>query len=366
MCLSLLTLVSSSTGLFDQAFMETICDWYDFNAAKLTKASWKRIEGGMSVLTDALYNYATKNGINVIRQCPVTAMKDEGGKICVTYAGSPHPAPQTKYAAVFSTTTFGCLQRMDLLDLKLSSDNLCGIRALSYDRATKVAIKFKTAWWRDLIPNGGVSSTDLSISKVVYPSWDDGPTSAYTIIVSYSWAQDATRMAALMHANDQESTNPTDPIVQLCLRDLVTLWSKTKHHQTVEKLQHLYIAHHVFSWSHDPYTAGAYALFGPGQFEYLYPQFTKPLCGNKLSICGEAVSAHHAWISGAFDSSYNAIYAWCKAHCYRDTAKKLKKSPFGGGENENTAELDEDVLNWHLGLAKQEREYKTKNLVTQT
>lgn len=344
--------------------METICDWYDFAEAKLKGVDWWRIDGGMSVLTDALYHHATKNGVTVVTQCPVTAMKDNVDTITVTYTGNPQPAPGTEYAAVFNTTTLGCLQRMDILGLGLSPDNLCGIRALSYDRATKVAIKFTAPWWRDLIPNGGVSNTDLCISNVVYPSWDDGPTSAYTIIVSYSWAQDATRMAALMQVNDQESTDPTDPIVQLCLRDLATLWSTTKYPQTVEQLQSLYSAHHVFAWSHNAYTAGAYALFGPGQFEYLYPQFTIPLCGNKVSICGEATSAHHAWIAGAFDSSYNAIFAWCTANGYSDAAKKLTKSPFAGGEGENTAELDEKLLLWHLGMAKQE--HKAKNLVTQT
>lgn len=348
----------TSTGLFDQAFMETICDWYDFTDAQINDVDWWRIEGGMSVLTDALAADATKNGATIVTGCPVMAMKDNGHSITVTYAGNPQTAPPTEYAAVFNTTTFGCLQRMDIQGLGLSPDNLCGIRALSYDRATKVAIKFNTPWWRDLVPEGGSSSTDLCIRSVVYPSWDDGPDSAYTIIVSYSWAQDATRMASLISANDVESTDPADPIIQLCLRDLVTLWSKTDYPQTVNGLLGHYSAHHVFSWSHNPYTSGAFALFGPGQFEYLYPQFTLPLCNNKLSICGEAVSAHHAWISGAFDSAYNAVYTWCTANNYVGPATKLQDSPFGGGSGEHTAELDEKLLQWHLGLAKQERKAK--------
>ena len=348
-----LIITCRSTGLFDQAFMETICDWYDFQEADLTGAKWYRIEGGMSVLTDAMYDYATKRGVTVLKQKPVTVMKDHKHSISVHFAGSDSPQ---EFAAVFNTTTFGCLRYMDIQGLNLSAHNLCAIRALSYDRATKVAIKFTQPWWRGLIKDGGVSGTDLCISNVVYPSWDDGSDSAYTIIVSYSWAQDATRMAALMQANDLESTDPTDPVVQLCLRDLVTLWEGTQHRQTVEGLLALYSAHHYFSWSHDPFTAGAYALFGPGQFEYMYPQFTKPLCDNKFNICGEAVSAHHAWISGAFDSAYNAIFQWLfhKGHLVK--AAKLTGSPFAGGEGKNTAELDENLLLWQLALAKKEHE----------
>lgn len=348
--------------------METICDWFDFDDAQ--NAHWYRVDGGMSVLTDALSNYATKNGANILKRCPVTAMSDNGQTITVKYAsenaGELQPKPPTEYAAVFNTTTFGCLQHIDIQGLKLPADNMCAIRTLSYDRATKVAIKFKTGWWRGLIPNGGVSNTNLCISNVVYPSWndseDDGTESPYTIIVSYSWAQDATRIASLSNVNDHESTDPTDPIVQLCLRDLVTLWSTTKDHkQTLEGLQSQYIAHHVYSWSRNPYTAGAYALFGPGQFQYLYPLFTTPLCGNKLSICGEAVSAHHAWISGAFDSSYNAVYAWCTANGYLSKAEELRNSPFACGKGHNTAELDQKLLLWDVELAKLEQKRDSRS-----
>lgn len=340
--------LSRSNGLFDQAFMETICDWFDFNEPKFTGALWYRIEGGMSKLIDALSQFVTKNGVTIINDCPVTAMRREGKTVRIICAGTPQSVPPKDYAAVFSTTTFGSLQRIDVQGLGLLLDNLCGIRALGYDYATKVAIKFKNPWWQGLIPKGGVSSTDLCISNVVYPSWDDGLDSAYTIIVSYSWARDATRMAALININDQESTDYTMPIIQQCLRDLVTLWSSTKYPQTIEGLQKAYSAHHVFCWS------AAFAFFGPGQFEYLYPRFTRPLCDNKLSICGEAVSAHHAWISGAFDSAYNAVYTWCKANGYYDAAQKLKDSPFGGGVGQHTAELDETLVFWQLALAKME------------
>lgn len=326
--------------------METICDWYDFNVASDQKKPWYRVEGGMSKLTDALYDYAVQNKVKIITKRAVTTMKDNTTTISVACKGTE----PKEFAAVFNTTTFGALQRMDLSGLNLSADNICAIRSLSYDRATKVAIKFTQPWWQGLVKAGGVSGTDLCIGNVVYPSWDDGENCAYTIIVSYSWAQDATRMASLMPTNDKESTDLQDPIVQLCFRDLVFLWKQTGCGVTMEKLQSLYCAHHAFSWSHDPNSAGAYALFGPGQFKYLYPQFTKPLCGKKLLICGEAVSAHHAWISGAFDSSYDAILTWCKANGYTKAAGNLIGSPFGGGKGANPTEYDKKLAKWNIIL----------------
>lgn len=346
--------LDTSTGLFDQAFMETICDFYDFEVAK----TWQRIDGGMSKLTDALFNVVTNKGITVTPNTPVIAMKDSGSTIdvmCIDQSGNqPRQTPKT-FDVVFNTTSFGCLQRMDLEGLNLSVDTLTGIRALSYDRATKVAIKFRHPWWQWLIPHGGVSSSDLPISNVVYPSWNDGdgPT---VIIVSYSWAQDASRMAALIASNNQESTNVNDPMVQLIFQNLAKLWSKTPNPKTqkclsLKELEQDYLAHHSFGWSHDAHAAGGFALFGPGQFENMYPQFLQPLCGNKLWICGEAVSAHHAWISGAFDSAYLAVQGWNHGRNNAKAKQRLKESSLGAGRGKNVAEMDETLLYLNVELA---------------
>lgn len=264
------------------------------------------------------------------------------------------------YSAVFNTTTMGCLGRMDLSGLKLphggtiDQDPLTAIRTLSYDRATKVAIKFSHPWWttcKHAVTDGGESNTDLPISNVVYPSWNDGPDHPHVIIVSYSWAQDASRMASMV--NDVNSAYPHipdkgDPIVQQCLKDLALLWKPWDTTITLDYLQDLYLDHHAWAWSHDPWTAGAFALFAPGQFKNLYPKFLKPLCGNKLMVCGEAISAHHAWISGALDSAYNAVLAWATANKWKAWVRNIKHSPFASGEGSHTQEIDEEILYWHV------------------
>jgi len=51
---------------------------------------------------------------------------------------------------------------------------------------------------------------------------------------------------------------------------------------------------------------GAFALFGPSQFQVTYPEVTKPLHG-VLHFAGEACSVYHAWVVGALDSAYNAL-----------------------------------------------------------
>lgn len=320
----------------------------------------------MQKLTDALFNVVTAKGATYTPNTPVIAMTNnaETDQIDITYTdiatGKPAPTPKS-YDVVFNTTSFGCLAQMDLQGLGLDAWPFTGIRALSYDRATKVAIKFRRPWWINQLtkkngPPGGVSSSDLPISNVIYPSWNDGPDAAHVIIVSYSWAQDATRLSSRIAQNGQEQSGPQglkDPLITLLLQNLQSIWADTDAKITVEYLQGLYLAHHSYAWAHDPYTADAFALFGPGQFSQMYGQFLKPYCNNKLWICGEATSVHHAWISGAFDAAAMAVNGWAHANGDVETKERLKASPLAGGEGRVPPEMDETTLYWNVELAQQ-------------
>ena len=94
-----------------------------------------------------------------------------------------------EYDMVFNITAMGPLQRMDLQGVGLSDKVLTSIRSLSYDRATKVAIRFSKQWWNAISCRiyRGISSSDLPISNVVCLSWNDGENSPAVIMVSYSW-----------------------------------------------------------------------------------------------------------------------------------------------------------------------------------
>ncbi|KAF7554779.1 hypothetical protein G7Z17_g2679 [Cylindrodendrum hubeiense] len=356
----------TSTGLFDQAFTETICDYSDFQAAKAKP--WYRLEGGMSIVTDTMeqklksaeWPKPDSTIVTVTPKTPVVAMavSKDSQKIEVTRTDSKTGKDVTdSYDMVFNTTAMAPLQRMDLQGLDLPKDILTGIRALSYDRATKVAIKFKTRWWKGFYKNpadfGGVSGSDLPISNVVYPSWNDGDETSAVLMVSYSWAQDATRMGSLVPDYNLPENKPKkeDQIVKLCLQNLVKLWSAEANPPSLEFLDEQYVTHHAWAWSHDPYTGGAFALFGPGQFSHLYPPFQKLLCGRKLSICGEALSAHHAWISGALDSAYVSVWQWLYERQDYGRLIELYMSEFGPGREDHVEELDETLDIWAVKLS---------------
>ncbi|KAK1980279.1 hypothetical protein LZ30DRAFT_723842 [Colletotrichum cereale] len=323
----------------------------------------------MATVPEAMSNYLSsptgpfKDGspiINVTCNRPVVAMGLKGEKIEVTWTDkSGETATSKKYDMVFNTTAMAPLQRMDLSKLGLPHQALLGIRALSYDRASKVAIKFKSRWWKSVYKKagdvGGISSSDLPIRNVVYPSWDDGADEEgndypAVLMVSYSWAQDATRIGALIPDYTKVSPSRDDPIVTLCLRNLVLLMAEQPDPPSLEFLRDQYVSHHAWAWSHDEYTGGAFALFGPGQFKHIYPTFHQVFCGNKFIMCGEALSAHHAWISGALDSAYVAVFRWLTAIRRKDLCDELERSYFGAGENKNVAELDKNLVQWAVDL----------------
>ena len=241
---------------------------------------------------------------------------------------------------------------MDLQGLGLPDKTLTAIRSLSYDRATKVAIRFSKPWWNPKSKDiyGGISSTDLPISKVVYPSWNDGEENPAVLMVSYSWAQDATRMASLVPDCTKVTPSKNDPIVTLCLQDLAKLWQHQPNPPTCEQLSGMYETHHAWAWSHDPNTGGAFALFGPGQFKNVYPSFLELFCNGQFAMCSEALGAHHAWISGAFDSSYLRVCQFLTAQKREDDLKKLKASIFGGGEGQHAEEMDQELITHTVAL----------------
>ncbi|KAM7186427.1 L-amino acid oxidase [Rhypophila sp. PSN 637] len=367
-------LSDTSTGLFDQSLTETLIDYADFAAADSKK--WYRVDGGMQTVTDTMADllasdtWPSKSNFhpspgpspNLQTSTQVTAMSysfDHKSKPCIkvttTSPYSQHKPKVTNYDMVFNTTAMGPLQRMDLSKLPLPDDVHTGIRTLSYDRATKVVIKFSHPWWFKNPDKtqifGGVSSSDLPISNVVYPSWNDGPDKPAVLMVSYSWAQDATRMGSLVKDFSMPGVKPSkdDEIVKLCLRNLVTLWAGTEESPSYEDLLGWVVddgsdcaPYHAWAWSHDPYTGGAFALFGPGQFQNVYPAFQGLHVGGHIAFCGEALSAHHAWISGAWASAYMQLMHFLEDRKQLDAVRMLKESPFGGSDGSTKPRQGDD------------------------
>jgi monoamine oxidase len=286
---------------------ESILDYADFPS---DNALWYRVEGGMIKLIEAmdakLTTHATLN-------TTVRAFKMHNDDVDITFSTKQGKAETRTYSAVFNSTTLGALGRIELNGLG-SEDQITAIRSLAYDSAAKIAIKFKTAWWIErggMDKFGGISSTDLPIRVVAYPAWTDkdDPNKPTVLIASYTWHQDAARMGSLI----DNSAKPSDSeALRLVLQNLATMFKSRDPKIDFEFLMEQVGEYYGYSWANDPYSSGAFALFGPGQFTNLYPALFSPLKGsdNNIYIIGEHASAHHAWLSGAFYSAATSLYGW--------------------------------------------------------
>ena len=307
-------------------------DSFDFAGPREEAIKWYCIDGGTSHLIKKMEGTITQPVQHGKRVRKYT-QSQKTNEITVSVAGESEES-RLPYTTVFNTTSLPCLQRMDLTGLDLHPSQKDAIRSLHYDDSAKVAMKFSYPWWitKCGIVSGGEASTDTPVRTVVYPSYNihDPKDQSATLICSYTWAQDATRIGALIARRDNE-------LRDLMLDDLARVHLKnfqqqtpTSYHglTTLEEVRQIisdaYISHHAWSWSQDPFTSGAFALFGPGKFSHLYPYLTRPAADSRFHICGEASSGHHGWIGGSIDSAIASVAKFLRRFDMWEKQRELK------------------------------------------
>lgn len=325
---------TTGTGTFDQAFSESIMDYFDLDQSTTGSkdsgaAKWYSVDGGSSVVIERMCHQINKSStIELGKQVRRIAI-NRSADLSVSCAGEKDA--RDGYATVFSTTPLACLQRIDTSSLHLDPLQEEAIRCLRYEDSTKVGIKFAYPWWIvDCgISGGGSASSTLPSRTCVYPSniaegdWDQPA----VLLASYTWGQDATRMGALIgpsSAISDSGDDPGDDLLDLVLRDLAR--QHQQHGMTYEKLQSLYRDHHAFCWGNSRFSSGAFALFGPGQFTNLYPSLSLPAADGKFHIVGEAASVHHGWVVGSLNSAYAAVYRFLLRYGQQRAIQKLEKN----------------------------------------
>ncbi|KAG1745341.1 uncharacterized protein EDB91DRAFT_1345683 [Suillus paluster] len=152
----------------------------------------------------------------------------------------------------------------------------------------------------------GQSFTDLSIRIAVYPS--DGVDSCAPSAVlnaSYCWTNDAERLGPLINTGKTEYNEQLKEIVLRNLEEVHNIPFSFSPDQHVDT--------HAWDRNHNPLTMGAFAFFGPGDFQYLYASLTVPNHNKRLHFAREAISTRHAWVVGALDSAWRAVYEYLLA-----------------------------------------------------
>ncbi|KAG2145748.1 hypothetical protein BD769DRAFT_1636430 [Suillus cothurnatus] len=110
--------------------------------------------------------------------------------------------------------TFGdrmeVFRMIELADAGLNMMQKNALRKLQYGPSIKVGMRFRSAWWTELVDiTGGRLSADLPIQTIIYPSHSaESSTPSTVLIASYYLTDDAERLGALINAgkvdNDEE------------------------------------------------------------------------------------------------------------------------------------------------------------------
>ncbi|KAH9926686.1 uncharacterized protein B0H18DRAFT_1005121 [Fomitopsis serialis] len=345
----------NSSAAYDRALSEDVLDSLAFAFPQETPVEWWCVDGGSQVIAEKMAGLLTQAPV---QNCRVTAiaLKDfdpsaqqdwDQAKVELTFA-DPLVEPRS-YGHVISTVTLPCLRTMDLSRASLTSAQSTAIRTLRYGPAIKIGVKFKTSWWTDATvmakyqqPDypygaivGGQSSNDRMVRTVVYPSYgENGGEKSTVLIVSYCWTEDANSWTALFGDSSKEE------VKDIVLRDLVAVhgFRQADGHKFLESQ---WVDSYQWSWAAQPDYMGAFGYFGPGQFSYTYTNMTQPAAVGRLHFAGEALSPRHAWVVGALDASWRAVYEILQTS-YPGQVDKFKR--LWGSDEEWT----DEVLDRHV------------------
>ncbi|EKM51142.1 uncharacterized protein PHACADRAFT_199975 [Phanerochaete carnosa HHB-10118-sp] len=301
------TFDGSSTS-FDRALTESVLDNLAFRYDD-QPTDWHCIDGGSARLAETLADYLEQPGgpsHTLYRNQPVEGIRYSEADII----GIVHNQGSCDYYThVITTTTLPCLRAMDLSEAELDYPQKNALRALYYSSATKIGVKFTTAWWQDDVLMrryggfgaiiGGQSYTDNMSRMIVYPSYAaESQTPSTVLIASYAWTGDALAWTGLMQSEDRMRRRLLDDLAE------VHRFNADGREFLEGQVESIY----PYSWNSDPNTMGSYAFFGPGDFSDLYPHLTRPAANGRLHFAGEVASARHAWVVGALEASKLAVY----------------------------------------------------------
>ena len=203
--------------------------------------------GGSEVLVDAILariQTRPETGKRVAKLNIDLEIPRERPQVAVTV---DHEAQPRVYDHVISTLPFGCLRVVDTRGCRMPFTLQQAIQSLQYGPSVKVAMRFSTRWWETVQNHqGGVSRTDRPTRIVVYPSYGIN-TDAATMIVSYTWTQDASRNAAFVKGSVADNV----------LRDTILSDLAEMHDVQYEWLVGQYQEHHAWSWDNSEFSVGA-------------------------------------------------------------------------------------------------------------
>ncbi len=246
---------------------------------------FNEISGGNDRLPSSFVPYLQSNLI--LNQKVVKIIQSADGVRVQTQ--NPYDESMKEYKADYAIVTipFSVLQFVDVVPYdSISFKKWQAIRELPNVPAVKVALEFKKRFWEDLRYGNIIS--DLPTRFTYNPSHDFGSNKPGILLASYSWGQNALLW------NSKTKRN----IVMYVLKELAKIYGNQVYTELLN--------YAVYNWSRNPFSAGCFTLFTPGQ-ETDIANFIK-LPEGRLHFAGEHTSSFHGWIEGAVESGIRAAY----------------------------------------------------------
>ncbi|WP_226659066.1 flavin monoamine oxidase family protein [Pseudalkalibacillus hwajinpoensis] len=182
---------------------------------------------------------------------------------------------------------FSVLQFIDIAPYhSVSFKKWQAIRELINVPAVKIGIEFRHRFWEK--NNVGNALTDLPVRFSYVPGEGIGSGGSAVLLASYSWGEDAVLWGSL----------PKEELTRILLKDLAKIYGDEVYTEFIKVVP--------FNWNKNPYSAGCFTLFTPGQENNLGEIIKQP--EGKLHFAGEHTSSFHGWMEGAIESGLRAAY----------------------------------------------------------
>ncbi|MFF2877986.1 flavin monoamine oxidase family protein [Gottfriedia sp. NPDC057991] len=187
------------------------------------------------------------------------------------------------------TIPFSLLNFVEIIPRDLFSYNKYkAIRQLHYVPSTKIGLQFKTRFWEKEGFIGGKMISDLPVRYSYFPSQSVGSEGPGVILASYTWEDNASIWDSLTEKEQIENA----------LEDLSKIYGKEIYNE--------FITGNTFSWSENPFSGGAFAIFKPDQQTEIAPYISTP--EGLIHFAGDHTSTAPGWIQGAIESGIRVAY----------------------------------------------------------
>lgn len=300
---------------------------YQVNFLEILRLILNRLETDLKMIplgvTDFTKQFASYNGLKpkfffktAVKRITRFTSGPNNGKIVLDLQsrGKTDTVPSIFYDAVIVATNAGPMELMGLtlpqpsasqpgvtVDV-LQQNAKNAVRNLHIERSSKLFILTKDKFWKKIPGQWANIQTDelfFGMYTLDYPQIDNG-----VVLLSYTWADNSTRLLAL---NAQERLEHFKSIAEKVNPDFA------KHLVPVTPKDILMV-----DWQNTPFQNGAFKLNYPGQEPYCrdaYFQFQTanyPRLDTGVYLAGDAVSWSGGWIEGALQTGINAATAVLK------------------------------------------------------